>query len=219
MSEIDVPAAVRQHSDWPKTALRVGFGLIWFVDAWLKWLPGFRASYMDTIMGQADGQPGWLKPWFNFWINVQHPAPMAFAYSVAVIETLIALALIFGFARKFTYLAAIVFSLLIWSTAEAFGGPYTAGAADIGTAVIYALVFTALLSFSYYQGPARYSLDAWLERRISWWHWIAEVGAHNHHQQQSLVTGSIPPPRAALVSTSAEERTPTVTPPASILNR
>jgi hypothetical protein len=31
--------------------------------------------------------------------------------------------------------------MLVWSTAEGFGGPYTSGASDIGTAVVYALVF------------------------------------------------------------------------------
>jgi nitrite reductase (NO-forming) len=64
---------------WPKDALRISFGIIWLIDAILKWLPGFRASYMDTIMGQAEGQPGWLKPWFDFWINLQHPQTMFFA--------------------------------------------------------------------------------------------------------------------------------------------
>jgi hypothetical protein len=44
----------------------------------------------------------------------------------------VAAALIFGFARKSTYIAAAVFSLLIWSTAEGFGGPYTAGSTDVG---------------------------------------------------------------------------------------
>jgi nitrite reductase (NO-forming) len=83
---------------------------------------------------------------------------------------------ILGFARKLTYLSAIVFSLLIWSTAEGFGGPYTAGSSDIGTAIIYALVFAALLCFSYYEGTPRLSLDYYLERRIGWWHRIAEVG-------------------------------------------
>jgi hypothetical protein len=34
--------------------------VIWLIDAILKWLPGFRSGYMDTIMGQADGQPGRL---------------------------------------------------------------------------------------------------------------------------------------------------------------
>ncbi len=174
-SPVITPAAV---SHWPKTVLRVAFGLIWLIDAALKWLPGFRASYMDTIMGQADGQPGWLQPWFRFWINLQHPDPAFFAYLVATVETLIAAALIVGFTRKFSYSAAIVFSLLIGSTAEGFGGPYTSGAADIGTAIVYALVFAALLIFSYYQGAAPFSVDARLERRIGWWHWVAEVGHH-----------------------------------------
>ena len=84
-------------------------------------------------------------------------------------ETLIAVALITGFARKVTYIAAIVFSVLIWSTAEGFGGPYTSGASDIGTAVIYAVVFAGLLALSYYAGPARYSADYYLEKKISWW--------------------------------------------------
>jgi nitrite reductase (NO-forming) len=160
---------------WPKDALRIGFGLIWLIDAVLKWLPGFRASYMSTIMGEADAQPGWLRPWFHLWINIQHPDVMFTAYLVAVLETLIAVALITGFARKVTYLAAIAFSLLIWSTAEGFGGPYTSGASDIGTAVIYAVAFAGLLALSYYSGPARYSVDYYLEQKISWWWRVAEM--------------------------------------------
>ena len=160
---------------WPKDALRISFGIIWLIDAILKWLPGFRADYMDTIMGQAQGQPGWLKPWFDFWINLQHPRVMFFAYLVAVVETLIAVALIAGFARKITYISATAFSLLIWATAEGFGGPYTSGAADIGTAIIYAVVFMGLLALSAYAGPARFSADYYLEQRISWWWKVAEV--------------------------------------------
>jgi uncharacterized membrane protein YphA (DoxX/SURF4 family) len=160
---------------WPKDALRIGFGVIWLIDALLKWLPGFKDSYMSTIMATKAGQPGWLQPWFQFWISLQHPAVTFFWALVATAETLIALALIFGFARKLTYCAAIVFSLLIWSTAEGFGGPYTSGASDIGTAVVYAVVFVGLLALSYYAGPARYSADFYLEKKISWWWRIAEM--------------------------------------------
>ena len=168
-------AATRRCAPWPKDALRITFGIIWLVDAILKWLPGFRADYMSTIMGQADGQPGWLKGWFDFWINLQHPRAVFFAYLVAAAEALIAVALITGFARKLTYIAAIVFSLLIWATAEGFGGPYTSGAADIGTAIIYAVVFAALLALSYYAGVARFSADYYLEKKISWWWRLAEL--------------------------------------------
>ena len=162
-------------SAWPKDALRVAFGVIWAIDATLKWLPGFKDSYMSTIMAIRDGQPHWLLWWFDFWINLQHPAATFFWALVATVESLIALALILGVARKLTYLGAIGFSLLIWATAEGFGGPYTAGSSDIGTGIIYAVVFTGLLALSYYAGVARYSLDYYLERRISWWWWISEM--------------------------------------------
>ena len=106
-----------------------------------------------------------MHPWF-FWINLQHPRVDFFAYLVAVDETLIAAALIFGFARKLTYISAAVFSLLIWPTAEGSGGPYTSGSADIGTAFIYAVAFTSLLTLNAYAGPRRYSVDYYFEKRI-----------------------------------------------------
>jgi nitrite reductase (NO-forming) len=115
---------------------------------------------------------------------------MFFAYLVAVVETLIALALIAGFARKITYISAIVFSLLIWATAEGFGGPYTSGASDIGTAIIYAVVFAALLALSYYAGPSRYSADYYIEQKVSWWWRIAEMRRPVPAQAQELATVS-----------------------------
>jgi len=189
---------------WPKDALRISFGIIWLIDAVLKWLPGFRSGYMNAIMGEAQGQPGWLKPWFDFWINFQHPRVTLFAYLVAVVETLIALALIAGFARKVTYISAIVFSLLIWGTAEGFGGPYTSGASDIGTAIIYAVVFAALLALSYYAGPSRYSADYYIEKRISWWWKIAET---RRPAPAQALTGS--PTLATMSATTATNGTAT----------
>lgn len=174
---------------WPKDALRIAFGLIWAIDAAFKWMPGFRAGYMDLIMGIAKGQPGWLQPWFNFWIWLQHPTPILFAYLVAAIETLIAAALIVGFARKLTYILAAFFSVIIWATAEGFGGPYTTGSTDIGTAVIYAVVFLGLLALNAYAAPARYSADYWLEQRISWWWRLAEV--RRPHASQPAVKGDV----------------------------
>jgi uncharacterized membrane protein YphA (DoxX/SURF4 family) len=181
-----VQTASRGCVAWPKDALRIGFGVIWLVDAALKWLPGFRASYMDTIMGEAQGQPGWLQPWFHFWIRFQHPDATVMGWLVAVLETLIAVALVTGFARKSTYLAAITFSLLIWGTAEGFGGPYTSGASDIGTAVIYAVVFAALLALSYYSGPSKYTADYYLEQKVSWWWRVAEVRRPEPARTQAL---------------------------------
>ena len=58
---------------------------------------------------------------------------------------LLGLALIFGFIKKIAYSLGIVLSLLIWSIPEGFGGPYGPSSTDVGTAVIYAIVFIALI--------------------------------------------------------------------------
>ena len=175
MTESSTSTTGRCQPAWPKDALRVAFGVILAIDAALEWLPGFRAGHLDAITGAGDGQPGWLRPWFRSWTDLQQPHPYFWAYLVAGLETLIAAALIAGFARKLTYLAATGFAVLIWATAESFGGPYTAGASDIRTGIIYAVVFLGLLALSYNAGPARYSADYYLEQRISWWWHLAET--------------------------------------------
>jgi nitrite reductase (NO-forming) len=130
-----------------------------------------RLYDLGNLIGSAELAPG-VVPLLD-----QAPAPHAgfFAYLIAVIETLIAAALIFGFARKATYFSAAVFSLLIWTTAEGFGGPYTSGATDIGTSIIYVLMFAGLATLAYYAGVARYSADHYIEKRVSWWWRVAEM--------------------------------------------
>ena len=106
-----------------------------------------------------------------------HPAaveaPTGFAYATATLETLTALGLIFGFARRVGYFVGFSFSLLIWTTAEGFGGPYTAGSVDVGAGIIYAL-FIALYLLDAAVGPSPLSLDRVMERRVSWWSRLAE---------------------------------------------
>jgi uncharacterized membrane protein YphA (DoxX/SURF4 family) len=186
---------------WPKYALRITFGVIWLIDAVLKWLPGFRSGYMGMISGAGQGQPGWLQWWFSFWTNMQHPAPTFFAILVAVLETLVALAVILGFARKVSYITAAAFSVVIWAAAEGFGGPYGSGASDIGTAIIYALVFVCLLTLAAYTGTDRWSMDYYLEQKISWWHKVAEVG--HPVQEQPVPAAVVPAQRAALPAATA----------------
>lgn len=159
--------------------VRIAFGLIWLIDASLKWTSHFINGYLEHLAEGAEGRPDWLQPWFGFWYGLQAPAPKAWAYSVAVAETLIALALLLGLARKVAYVSATAFSFMIWSTAEGFGGPYTGGAADVdvGAGLIYMLVFIALLVFTC-AGPDPYSLDAVIERRLPWWRRVAELKPH-----------------------------------------
>jgi uncharacterized membrane protein YphA (DoxX/SURF4 family) len=169
---------------------RIGFGLIWALDAGFKWQTGFRQGFMGMVMQEGQGQPGWMHGWFQFWINVQHPHSQFFAYATAIFETMIALALIFGFARKYLYILGALFSLTIWGTAEGFGGPYGPSSTDIGAAVMYAVVFAGLLALNYEGGPSRFRVDYLIEQRVSWWHRIAEVG-HNSHTGERLHRGPV----------------------------
>jgi uncharacterized membrane protein YphA (DoxX/SURF4 family) len=122
--------------------LRIVFGLVWLIDAWFKWQPDFINSFSSYL--SMDGQPGWIAGYIHFWMNVVNVDPTFLAYAVAIGETAVALALIFGVFSNFTYVAGVLLSVVIWTTAEGFGGPYVAGATDIGAAIIYVLVFAGL---------------------------------------------------------------------------
>jgi nitrite reductase (NO-forming) len=166
----------RFSRDWAGAAVRVAFGMVWLADAALKWPPTYRTNFLDQLRTGARGQPRWLHPWFHLVVRLVSPRIGLFAYGTAVLETLLALALIAGFARKFTYIGGAVYSLLVWATAEGFGGPYSGSSTDIGAAIIYTVVFLALLVMNARSGNSRYSVDRLIERRWPWWERVAEVG-------------------------------------------
>lgn len=125
--------------------LRVIFGVIWAIDAFFKWQPDFFINFTSYLTGGAEGQSLLVQRWIHGWISLVGVDPHFFALFVAIAETAIATGLILGIFTPLVCSGGIIFSLVIWSTAEGFGGPYTAGSTDIGSAVIYALVFAALL--------------------------------------------------------------------------
>lgn len=153
--------------------LRIIFGLMWGIDAVFKWQPAFRSGFLGQIQAAAVGQPSWLHGWFSFWIQLLSHNPQAFAMVIAIIETLIALTLIFGISRRTVYLSAAVFSLLIWAIPEGFGGPYSATSTDIGTSIIYAVVFFSLYGLDRLAVKSSWSLDNYIIKRLPWWSIIA----------------------------------------------
>jgi len=124
--------------------LRILFGIVWGIDAWFKWQPDFVNNFTTYLSGAQDGQPWPIHHWIGFWVNTVGIDPTFFAYATAVGETAIAIALIFGAFSNLTAVVGVLLSVVIWSTAEGFGGPYHAGSTDIGAAIIYPLVFAGL---------------------------------------------------------------------------
>ncbi len=163
MAELSNP---NTQNDWRAkgiAALRIIFGLVWAVDAWFKWQPDFINQFASYLTGALDGQPVAVQAWINFWINIVQVDPHVFAHIVAISETAIALGLIFGVFSNLTNLGGALLAIVIWSTAEGFGGPYVAGSADIGSAVIYALVSVGLFLSN---AGLVFGLDQWLTPRL-----------------------------------------------------
>lgn len=145
-------------------ALRILFGLIWAIDAYLKWQPGFIKSFVSQITGAKGGQAQGVQAWISFWGHVVGSNPSFFAYFTAVIETALAVFLIVGLLTNLTCVVGIVWSLGIWSIPEGFGGPYQPGqSTDIGTAILYAVMFAVLLAIT---AGRYYALDRWLTPRL-----------------------------------------------------
>ncbi len=124
--------------------VQILFGLVWLIDAQFKWRPAFVDHFVSYLSGAQAGQPALVRDWIALWIHVVNIDPVAFAYVVAIGETLLAVALILGLFSNLAYLGGILLCLVIWSTAEGLGGPYVAGSTDIGTAIIYVFVFILL---------------------------------------------------------------------------
>lgn len=156
-----------------RDAFRIGFGVIWLVDGLLKFAPGFVATFAGSISGQ--GQPAWLAPWFTFWAAQVDGDPSFWVYMVGTLEILLGFALLFGFLRKIAYTGGLVLSLFIWAVPEGFGGPYGPGSTDIGTGIVYGVVFLSLFILDATYGTSPWSLDRLIERRYPAWSSVSEI--------------------------------------------
>jgi len=144
--EANIP--VKSQHQWIGI-LRITFGLVWAVAAWLKWQPGFISSFEDTIKQATTGQPPLVQSWIGLWVSLVHINPILFASIVAIIETALAICFIFGIFTNAAAVVGAIYSIIIWSIAEGFGGPYVLGQnTDIGTAFPYMIVCLLLLLVS-----------------------------------------------------------------------
>ena len=133
------------------------FGLLWAFDAWWKWQPGFLQHFASYLTGAQAGQPAWIAEWIAVFIGLGHVIGMEhFAVLAALAETAIAAGLLLApwlpeLLRRAVLWGGLIYSLLLWSTAEGFGGPYgpgfTGNKGDVlGTTTVYALLFLFLLA-------------------------------------------------------------------------
>lgn len=130
---------------------RLLFGLLWAFDAFWKWQPYFLGHAVDYLVQSQQGQPAWIIAYIQFFIGlINAVGPLAFGIFAAVMETLIALSLLLNRGLQFMLPIGALYTFVLWTTAEGWGGPYgrgfTGNKGDIlGTAIIYCLIFLYLM--------------------------------------------------------------------------
>ncbi len=95
--------------------MRIAFGLIWAIDAWFKWQPGFISSFTDQINKAKQDQPQGVQSWLSFWAHIVVSNPHFFAYLTAAVETALAVFLILGLLTHLTCIVGILWSLATWA--------------------------------------------------------------------------------------------------------
>lgn len=111
------------------------------------------------------------------WVRLRSGAPGQVATVTGAVNAALALVLLLGLARRAGYALGAVYTVFIWAAGEGFGGPYKSGATDIGTGIVYALLFTTLLVLAPPARRERLSLDRLLVTRWPWWRVLAEPHA------------------------------------------
>ncbi|MCV7423491.1 hypothetical protein H7K45_23325 [Mycobacterium yunnanensis] len=152
--------------------VRILFGLLWAVDASFKWSPGFRGGQTlpDELSRAGKVQTPVIHQWLELWNTVALANPGLFATMMAILESLAAVALIFGVLSNLAFIGTAVLSFGIWSGAEGFHLPFHAGMTDLGPSAGY--VFASLALFFAAAGST-WSLDTWLRSRLGRFSWLA----------------------------------------------
>ncbi|UFS59573.1 hypothetical protein [Subtercola endophyticus] len=146
--------------------VRILFGVLWAIDAVFKWLPGFinGQTLGDELGAYEKVDTPIIHQYLVFVNSVGTANPPAFAIFIAIVETLVAIALITGTFSNVAFLGSALLSFGIWSGAEGFHLPWTrSGMTDLGPSVGY--IFASLALFFAAAGST-WAVDSWLRPRL-----------------------------------------------------
>lgn len=123
--------------------IRIVFALICLANTFLQ----ANSTYIDHFgqmfrAGWVDGQPAWLTLYGHrmaLWVERLGASRVAIA--TVIINGGLALSLLTGLGLRYLTWVGVAYNLWLWSTVGGLGGPYTQGATDPGTAIVYALIF------------------------------------------------------------------------------
>ncbi len=152
--------------------LRIAFGVVWAIDAALKWRPDFLHGRVFAHQFGIHDQitTPVVRQWIDLWQYIAAVVPTGMGVGTAIVETFIAVGLLTGTLLNVVYVGSAVYSFGIWSAAEAFGLPWSAaGATDIGPSIGYIIAALALLAAP---GNAMWSVDSVLRPRLGKYGWL-----------------------------------------------
>lgn len=143
-------AHIESSLEWRYALVRIVFGLLWAFDAGWKWTPYFLHHAVSYLNVSEAGQPAWIVTYIQFVVHIINAiGPIIFGYIAAISETVIAIGLLFNLGLRYILPFGFLYSLVLWTTAEGFGGPYTnvtgVGGDVLGTTIIYCVLFLYLM--------------------------------------------------------------------------
>lgn len=126
--------------------LRASFGLIWLFNALYQLHPAYiNGLFLQSIAAQQ-GQSTWYVHYTHWAMTLIAAigAPKV-AIFIATMGFLLAFSLLTGLAVRTMAWFGAIFSFVLWTLNGHLGGPYTEGATDPGTLIVYSLTFVAIL--------------------------------------------------------------------------
>lgn len=151
--------------------LRIGFGLIWLFNVVYQSKPAYINQLFLASLQPHAGQSQWYSAYAN---GVIHLVNAIGAHTVAIATIIIgaalAISLLTGLWLKYMAWVGALFTFIMWTTAGHIGGPYTQGATDPGTLIVYTLVFITIILIEPHPGatpPAQRNLSE-IESGLIW---------------------------------------------------
>ncbi|MCF3948673.1 hypothetical protein [Acidiphilium iwatense] len=129
-------------------ATRILFGVIWAVNTYLQTSPAYAAHFLKMFGADTvTGQPHWVVVYGKWAAGIVGAmGAVSVAHVTIMIDGLLALSLLTGLGFPTMGWVGLIYNLWLWSTIGGFGGPYTKGVTDPGTAIIYALCFFLVIA-------------------------------------------------------------------------
>jgi len=133
----------RSVSWW--ASVRIAFGVIWLIDGVLEWQPADFHNFLQLITAMSQGQPAPLAALISAGQAIVAFNPILGNAVLAALETAIGLSLISNRLSRWALLISVPLAAAIWVFGQGLGMVFMAGATDIQSGPLYALVSLMLL--------------------------------------------------------------------------